>query len=83
MKVTFNLEELRGMSFPPPYEMELLKLDVRNPALLIDYTTLIDGLLWSCRPKILSVPIGLESQDKCIKVYIFFLLDFIVSVNCD
>lgn len=68
MKVTFDLKELSGMSLPPPVELDLMKLDVRNSALSIDYVTFIDGLLWSCRPKILSVPTGLESRDKCIKV---------------
>ncbi|GMY34490.1 F-box/LRR-repeat protein At5g02910-like [Fagus crenata] len=67
-EVTFNLEELRGITLPPPFELELMRVDVRNSALSINYGSLIDGLLWSCRPKILSLPAGLESREKCIKV---------------
>ncbi|XP_030971861.1 uncharacterized protein LOC115991982 isoform X2 [Quercus lobata] len=73
--VTFDLKELSGMSLPPPVELDLMKLDIRNSALSIDYVTFIDGLLWSCRPKILSVPTGLESLDKCIKVLCEMLVD--------
>lgn len=69
-EVIFNLEELRGITLPPPFELELLKLDVNvgNSTLSFDYGSLIDGLLWSCCPKIFSLPTVLDFQKKCIKV---------------
>ncbi len=74
IKVIFNLEELRGITLPPPFELELLKLDVNvgNSTLSFDYGSLIDGLLWSCCPKIFSLPTVLDFQKKCIKVCLFF-----------
>uniref|UniRef100_A0A7N2LMY5 Uncharacterized protein n=1 Tax=Quercus lobata TaxID=97700 RepID=A0A7N2LMY5_QUELO len=67
-KVPFNLEDLRGITPPLSFELELMMLYVRISALSIDYGSLIDGLLWSCRPKQLSLPTGLKSRKKCIKV---------------
>ncbi|XP_075665122.1 F-box/LRR-repeat protein At5g02910-like [Castanea sativa] len=74
-EVTFNLEDLRGITLPPSFELELMMLDVRMSALSIDYGSLIDGLLWSCRPKQLSLPTGLKSRKKCIKVLCEDILD--------
>ncbi|XP_075665132.1 uncharacterized protein LOC142634752 [Castanea sativa] len=70
-----NLEDLRGITLPLSFELELMILDVRISALSIDYGSLIDGLLWSCRPKQLSLPTGLKSRKKCIKVLREKILD--------
>ncbi|XP_075665137.1 uncharacterized protein LOC142634756 [Castanea sativa] len=70
-----NLEDLRGITLPLSFKLELMMLDVRISALSIDYGSLIDGLLWSCRPKQLSLPTGLKSRKKCIKVLREKILD--------
>nr|XP_023908913.1 putative F-box/LRR-repeat protein At3g28410 [Quercus suber] len=41
----------------------------------IDHGSLIDGLLWSCCPKKLSLRTGLESRENCIKVLCEKVLD--------
>ena len=81
MKVTYNFEELREMTLSPPFELELSSLNVRsrtpnvcNRTLSIDYGSFMDGLLWSCCPKVISLSKGLEFQEKYIMVW--FLLQY-------
>ena len=71
IKVAFSLEELKGITIPPSFELELMTLDLRISRPLIetiDHGSLIDGLLWSCCPKKLSLLTGLVSRENCIKV---------------
>lgn len=90
MKVTYNFEELREMTLSPPFELELSSLNVRsrtlnvcNRTLSIDYGSFMDGLLWSCRPKVISLSTGLEFQEKYIMVWLFFynILDCLYQIN--
>lgn len=64
MKVTYNFEELREMTLSPPFELELSSLNVCSRTLSIDYGSFMDGLLWSCRPKFISLSTVLEFQEK-------------------
>ncbi|XP_075665136.1 F-box/LRR-repeat protein At5g02910-like [Castanea sativa] len=77
-EVAFSLEELKGITIPPSFELEHMTLDLRmRPPFIdtIDHGSLIDGLLWSCYPKKLSLRTGLKSRENCIKVLCEKVLD--------
>jgi len=76
LKINFNLEELRKGEIPPLIEIDHLVLICCIMAPM-NCEALIEGLLWSCHPKILSVPTHLMDQKDCIQVW--FLLLFLFS----
>jgi hypothetical protein len=60
--------ELNKEGIPPISDIKHLKL--LNVRLSQDYMILIDGLLWSCPPKLLSIESNFQPKSKLIKVYI-------------
>lgn len=55
---------------PPLVKIDHLKLISSDIKISIDCAALIDGLLWSCHPKILSIPLDSMFGKKCVKVWL-------------
>nr|POF26948.1 auxin efflux carrier component 6 [Quercus suber] len=77
------------MTFSPPFELELSSLNVRSRTLYVcnrtlstDYGSFMDGLLWSRRPKVISLSTGFEFQEKYIMVLCEKLLCREDPCNC-
>lgn len=73
MWVSFSLEELREEKLLPLPQVQALCLeDIPVFTPVLDYTNLIDGLLWSFHPITLSVQVvpGHSPNNKLIKVRI-------------
>lgn len=69
MQVKFSFEELQEEKLAPlPKVRQLVLMDVPSSR---DYTTLIDGLLWSCHPLTISVGAYGAPNRKFIKVLKF------------
>ena len=61
-QISFTPEELRkDLPIPPIATVEHLELG--NVPLMQDYTALLDGLLWSCHPKVLLIRADSESEE--------------------
>jgi hypothetical protein len=61
IKSAFSLKSLRYESIPPPTKLKQLKVKYIRPSQ--DYTALIDGLLWSSYPEVISIR-HYTQQDK-------------------
>lgn len=68
IKVSFNLDELRGCSPSLPVQVGTLELYANVP--LLDYETLLDGVFKICYPRTLRVSTMFEEDKKLIEVYI-------------
>ena len=69
MKVSFDPEALRDVATPPPVEVDCLELNsYRRTSMQLDFATLIDGLLWSCRPKAISIRSKSLFKSNCVMV---------------
>lgn len=63
MKISFNVEEIRLLPLVPM--VDYIELDLQSSS--EGYSALLDGLPWSCHPKILSAEfMDLESQRRFI-----------------
>lgn len=69
LKVGFDLEELGGVGIPLLVEVDNLKITYPNFTESIDYAALVDGLLWSCHPKTITIPSNSTFEINCIKVH--------------
>ncbi|XP_058179147.1 F-box/LRR-repeat protein At3g59190-like isoform X3 [Rhododendron vialii] len=66
-EISFTVEEIKDILFPLVPMVDRMKLKLRSSS--EGYSALLDGLLWSCHPKILSVKfMDLESRRKFILV---------------
>lgn len=70
LKVNFDLEELEERKIPTLVETDHLKLTCFFSETPVDYAGLMDGILWSCHPKMLSVTSNSMVQKDCIKVWL-------------
>ena len=68
MKVSFDPEALRDVATPPPVEVDLLEIHCYKTRMQLDFATLIDGLLWSCRPKAISIRSKSLFKSNCVMV---------------
>lgn len=66
LKVSFDLEELEEVEISPVFQVDYLELVSYSLKEDLDCGSLIDGLLWSCHPKTIFVPVFLIN---CIKVW--------------
>ncbi|KAL0010760.1 hypothetical protein SO802_005868 [Lithocarpus litseifolius] len=70
--ISFTPEELsKDLPIPPIATVEHLELG--NVPIMQDYTALLDGLLWSCHPKVLLIRADSESKE-----FINFLSEILV-----
>lgn len=67
LKVSFDPEALRDVAIPPLVNVDLLQIRSRSLS-QFDYATFIDGLLWSCHPKEISIRSYSLFERNCIKV---------------
>lgn len=63
-----TLKNLGGVGIPPLVEVDHLKITYPIFTESIDYAALVDGLLWSCHPKTITVPSNSTFEINCIKV---------------
>lgn len=82
-KVNFDREELEERKIPALVETDHLKLTCSFFETPVDYAGLMDGILWSCHPKMLSVLSNSMFQKDCIKVLCEKLLDREHPSCCD
>ncbi|GMN37049.1 hypothetical protein TIFTF001_006485 [Ficus carica] len=68
IEINFDLEELGEEEIPPLVEIDHLKLTSLSNRASVDCAALIDGMFWSCHPKILSIPSNSMVTKDCIKV---------------
>ncbi|XP_050289927.1 F-box/LRR-repeat protein At3g26922-like [Quercus robur] len=62
LQISFSPEELsKDLPIPPIATVEHLELG--NVPIMQDYTALLDGLLWSCHPKVLLIRADSESKE--------------------
>lgn len=77
MKISFNVEEISDILLPLGPVVDHIELNLQSSS--EGYSALLDGLLWSCHPKILSVEfMDLESQSKFIMVQSFLCFYFVI-----
>ncbi|KAK2990060.1 hypothetical protein RJ640_025423 [Escallonia rubra] len=62
----FNIDDLRGLDFPPGLEVEHLDL-VISCCEPVRCRALLDGLFWSCHPKSLSLHWGTLSSNEFVR----------------
>ncbi|KAL7180314.1 hypothetical protein ACSBR1_043514 [Camellia fascicularis] len=67
LKLTFNLGELRGIPIPPVRGVKHLKLKLLNDYSPPAFEPLVDGILWSCYPEMLTMELGTK-KNKFIEV---------------
>ncbi|KAI7984779.1 putative LRR receptor-like serine/threonine-protein kinase [Camellia lanceoleosa] len=58
MKATFDLQELRGITIPPMRGVKHLKLKLEYDYISWPSEALVDCILWSCHPEILTMELG-------------------------
>lgn len=69
MKITFSMEDLRNISIPPPCHVKHLKLDALSYHVkVLNFDALVDGLLWSFRPEMLSTAKAPVAKVLCEKL---------------
>ncbi|XP_038694230.1 uncharacterized protein LOC119991820 [Tripterygium wilfordii] len=80
-KICFDLKEIGEIPLPSPLELEDLTL-MRLEKSSLDYSALLDGFLWCCHPKKISVQSQFESIGKHIELLLEELMAKEIQSSC-